>query len=258
MPMFACALGGEYGTTLFALCAPGSRPDEVRGKAAGAIYTVARRRPPRRLAVSRVSCDAVLRRRGQRTPEVDGADWARAPQGDGQRDAPHGGPRIPQERVPGDRVPVGGVRRIHQAGLHQQAADGEQPAVDRQLRGDQPGRRRAPNGVGGRRPITPVATSVATATASLTTAQPTRATTPSHCPSRPQRSVLPPIVSISAVTADAPRTGSAPAEATARSDGDRRPQRTPTTPGGRRTGRPPTSAAGGRRGQRRSGSRARA
>ena len=40
MPVFACALGGQYGTTLFALCAPGSRPDEVRGKAEGAIYTV--------------------------------------------------------------------------------------------------------------------------------------------------------------------------------------------------------------------------
>ncbi len=40
MPTFACALGGEYGTTLFALCAPGSAPDEVSGKAAGAIYTV--------------------------------------------------------------------------------------------------------------------------------------------------------------------------------------------------------------------------
>ena len=39
-PVFACALGGEYGTTLFALCAPGTHPDEVRGKAAGGIYTV--------------------------------------------------------------------------------------------------------------------------------------------------------------------------------------------------------------------------
>ena len=39
-PVFACALGGEFGHTLYALCAPGSRPDEVRGKAAGAIYSV--------------------------------------------------------------------------------------------------------------------------------------------------------------------------------------------------------------------------
>ena len=28
-----------YGRTLFALCAPGSHPDEVEGKAGGAIYT---------------------------------------------------------------------------------------------------------------------------------------------------------------------------------------------------------------------------
>ncbi|MFT3853418.1 MAG: SMP-30/gluconolactonase/LRE family protein [Ilumatobacteraceae bacterium] len=39
-PVFACALGGELGQTLYALCAPGSQPDEVRGKAAGAIYSV--------------------------------------------------------------------------------------------------------------------------------------------------------------------------------------------------------------------------
>ena len=36
---FACMLGGEDGRTLFALCAPGSHPDEVEGKAGGAIYT---------------------------------------------------------------------------------------------------------------------------------------------------------------------------------------------------------------------------
>ncbi len=36
---FACVLGGDDGRTLFALCAPGSHPDEVEGKAAGAIYT---------------------------------------------------------------------------------------------------------------------------------------------------------------------------------------------------------------------------
>ena len=37
-PTFACALGGDDGRTLFVLCAPSSRPDEVAGKAAGAIY----------------------------------------------------------------------------------------------------------------------------------------------------------------------------------------------------------------------------
>ena len=39
-PVFACALGGEFGEQLFALCAPGSHPDEVRGKAGGAIYKI--------------------------------------------------------------------------------------------------------------------------------------------------------------------------------------------------------------------------
>jgi len=39
MPVYACALGGPEGTTLFALCAPGSHPDQVSGLAAGAIYT---------------------------------------------------------------------------------------------------------------------------------------------------------------------------------------------------------------------------
>ena len=41
MPTFACMLGGADGRTLFALCAPGSMPDLVDGKAAGAIYAVA-------------------------------------------------------------------------------------------------------------------------------------------------------------------------------------------------------------------------
>ena len=36
---YACVLGGDDGRTLFALCAPGSHPDEVAGEAAGAIYT---------------------------------------------------------------------------------------------------------------------------------------------------------------------------------------------------------------------------
>ena len=36
---YACVLGGDDGRTLFALCAPGSHPDEVADKAAGAIYT---------------------------------------------------------------------------------------------------------------------------------------------------------------------------------------------------------------------------
>lgn len=39
MPTFACALGGDDGRTLFVLCAPGSRPDEVAGRGAGAILT---------------------------------------------------------------------------------------------------------------------------------------------------------------------------------------------------------------------------
>jgi sugar lactone lactonase YvrE len=38
MPAFACALGGDDGRTLFMLCAPASHPDEVAGRAAGAIY----------------------------------------------------------------------------------------------------------------------------------------------------------------------------------------------------------------------------
>jgi sugar lactone lactonase YvrE len=38
MPTFACALGGADGRTLFALCAPGSHPDDVAGRAGGAIY----------------------------------------------------------------------------------------------------------------------------------------------------------------------------------------------------------------------------
>lgn len=39
MPTYACMLGGGDGRTLFILCAPSSHPDEVAGKAAGAIYT---------------------------------------------------------------------------------------------------------------------------------------------------------------------------------------------------------------------------
>lgn len=39
-PVFACTLGGDDGQTLFAMCAPGSNPSEVAGKAAGAIYAV--------------------------------------------------------------------------------------------------------------------------------------------------------------------------------------------------------------------------
>lgn len=34
---YACVLGGDDGRTLFALCAPGSAPHEVEGKAAGSI-----------------------------------------------------------------------------------------------------------------------------------------------------------------------------------------------------------------------------
>ncbi len=39
-PTFACMLGGDDGRTLHALCAPGSHPDEVAGRGAGAIYTM--------------------------------------------------------------------------------------------------------------------------------------------------------------------------------------------------------------------------
>ncbi|HEY5664596.1 MAG TPA: SMP-30/gluconolactonase/LRE family protein [Ilumatobacter sp.] len=38
-PTYACALGGDDGRTLFALCAPDSHPDRAAGRAAGAIYT---------------------------------------------------------------------------------------------------------------------------------------------------------------------------------------------------------------------------
>lgn len=38
LPTFACMLGGHDGRTLFALCSPGSHPDQTAGKAAGAIY----------------------------------------------------------------------------------------------------------------------------------------------------------------------------------------------------------------------------
>ena len=38
--VFACALGGDDGRTLFALCAPGSAPADVEGKAAGSIKRI--------------------------------------------------------------------------------------------------------------------------------------------------------------------------------------------------------------------------
>ena len=37
-PTFACMLGGDDGRTLYALCSPGSHPDQVADKAAGAIH----------------------------------------------------------------------------------------------------------------------------------------------------------------------------------------------------------------------------
>jgi sugar lactone lactonase YvrE len=40
MPTYACMLGGDDGRTLFVLCAPASHPDEVAGKAGGAIYAM--------------------------------------------------------------------------------------------------------------------------------------------------------------------------------------------------------------------------
>jgi sugar lactone lactonase YvrE len=39
MPTFACALGGERGTTLFALCATDSNPTAVAGTGSGVIVT---------------------------------------------------------------------------------------------------------------------------------------------------------------------------------------------------------------------------
>jgi sugar lactone lactonase YvrE len=40
MPTYACMLGGADGRTLFVLCAPASHPDQVAGKAEGAIYAL--------------------------------------------------------------------------------------------------------------------------------------------------------------------------------------------------------------------------
>jgi sugar lactone lactonase YvrE len=39
MPTYACMLGGGDGRTLFALCSPGSHPDETAGVGGGAIHT---------------------------------------------------------------------------------------------------------------------------------------------------------------------------------------------------------------------------
>lgn len=41
MPTFACMLGGADGRTLFALCSPGSHPEQVADKGEGAIITMA-------------------------------------------------------------------------------------------------------------------------------------------------------------------------------------------------------------------------
>jgi sugar lactone lactonase YvrE len=40
MPTYACALGGADMQTLFVLCSPATHPDEVAGKALGAIFTL--------------------------------------------------------------------------------------------------------------------------------------------------------------------------------------------------------------------------
>ncbi|MET0662150.1 MAG: SMP-30/gluconolactonase/LRE family protein [Ilumatobacteraceae bacterium] len=40
MPTYACALGGDDRQTLFVLCAPATHPDDVAGKALGAIFTL--------------------------------------------------------------------------------------------------------------------------------------------------------------------------------------------------------------------------
>lgn len=39
-PTYACALGGDDGCTLYVLTSPGAHPDEVAGKAGGAIYAM--------------------------------------------------------------------------------------------------------------------------------------------------------------------------------------------------------------------------
>lgn len=44
-PTFACMLGGDDGTTLYALCSPGSHPDQVAGKGLGAIHQIAAPHP---------------------------------------------------------------------------------------------------------------------------------------------------------------------------------------------------------------------
>ena len=79
-------------------------------------------------------------------------------------------------------------------------------------------------------PITPVARVASTATATLTTAQPTRATTASAPRSRPQRSVLPPIVSSSTPPPTAQNTLS---RRTRASTTDIHRATAPTTPGRR-------------------------
>jgi len=40
MSTYACALGGDDLQTLFVLCAPATHPDELAGKALGAIFTL--------------------------------------------------------------------------------------------------------------------------------------------------------------------------------------------------------------------------
>ena len=40
MPTFACALGGDDGSTLFVLCAMGTHEQDVAGTGSGAIYTM--------------------------------------------------------------------------------------------------------------------------------------------------------------------------------------------------------------------------
>jgi sugar lactone lactonase YvrE len=40
MPTYACALGGDDLDTLFVLCSPATHPDEVAGKALGAVFTL--------------------------------------------------------------------------------------------------------------------------------------------------------------------------------------------------------------------------
>ena len=115
---------------------------------------------------------------------------------------------------------VGRVRRRHQAGLDEQAADRQQRRRRRRAARPPARRRRAPSGSAGVRSVLRWRRRSPPAIASLTTAQPTSATTANAPRSRPHRSVLPPIVSSKRVAADGPDTGSILPRPTASTHGD--------------------------------------